>query len=322
MKLLVNGMRGALLALTVGLASVMAGCGGGDPVVAFVPTRVLAFGDENSVITSEGRKYTVNALADVNGVSTLDCAAHAIWVQRLASSYGLVFPECNPNSVSDPLSRIYAVAGGKVADLVDQVDQHLATDTFSGKDLVTMFVGQNDVLELYAEYPASDQTTLLEAARQRGQTLAGQVSRVAAAGGKVLVSTVPDLSLSPFALAENTDTGDSTRSQFIRALIDKFDEGLRVGLQNEVGSEVAIMLTNELVQSMVKFPASYGNMSNLTDAVCDPALAASVELCTTETLVSGGTATSYLWADDTHLSPNGHTYVGSLAASRTRANPF
>jgi outer membrane lipase/esterase len=322
MNLLVNGTRRVVLALSLGAAALLSSCGGGTPVVAFVPARVLAFGDENSVITSDGRKFTVNALIDSNGAKVIDCGSNGIWVQRLAASYGLVFPECNPNSVSDPRSRIFAEAGARVADLILQVDQHLATDTFSGTDLVTLFAGQHDVLDQYAQYPGVDKSQLLAAVNDSGRALAAQVSRIAAAGGKVLVSTVPDLGLTPFALKENVGAGDVTRSTFLSALSEQFNQGLRLGLQNENGNQVAIMLTNELVQTMVKFPTNYAGMTNVTDAVCDATKVATVDLCTTDTLVTDGTATSYLWADDTHLSPNGHTYVGSLAASRTRANPF
>nr|HPN29109.1 hypothetical protein [Thermotogota bacterium] len=66
--------------------------------------------------------------------------------QRLASGFGLLFPDCNPNAVADLRSRIYAQAGTKVADLAVQVDQHLATDTFSGKDLVTLLTGVVEVV--------------------------------------------------------------------------------------------------------------------------------------------------------------------------------
>lgn len=323
MNLSVNLLRRGALGAAFAAAMLLASCGGGDPVVEFVPDRVLAFGDEDSVITADGRKYTVNAFqADTSAGKVLDCAANAIWVQRLASSYGLVFPQCNPTDVADPRSRIYAVAAAKVADLAAQVDQHLATDTFSGKDLVTLTVGQHDVLEQYERYPGVGTAELLQEVFNAGQVLAAQVSRIAAAGGKVLVSTVPDVGLSPYAINENTTSGDSTRAAFISQLVAKFNEGLRVGIQDETGDEVALMLTDELVQTMVRFPASYGGMTNVTSAVCDPAKAATVDLCTTDTLVSGGSAVQYLWADDIHLSPNGHAYVGSLAGSRTRANPF
>ena len=324
MNLLVNSPRRAMLALLLGTAAFLASCGGGTQVEPFQPTRVLAFGDENSVITAQGSKYTVNGLkTDANGVKTLDCDVNALWVQRLASGFGLLFPDCNPNAVADLRSRIYAQAGTKVADLAAQVDQHLATDTFSGKDLVTLLTGQNDVLE---QYFALDQGVLkpqlLSNVYEAGLALARQVSRIADAGGKVLVSTVPDLAYSPFAIAENTDTGDSTRGALLGELVAKFNEGLRVGIAQESGEQVAIMLTDELVQAMAKFPVSYGGMTNVIAPVCDKTLAATVDLCTTDTLVTGGDALKYLWADDTHLSPNGHIYLGSLASNRSRANPF
>ncbi len=323
MNLLVNGPRHAALALLIGTAALLASCGGGTQVEPFAPTRVLAFGDENSVITAQGSKYTVNGLkTDANGVKSLNCDINGIWVQRLASSFGLVFPECNPNSLPDLRSRIYAQAGTKVADLAAQVDQHLATDTFSSKDLVTLLTGQNDVLEQYAQYPGMQKAQLLSNVYEAGLALARQVSRIADAGGKVLVSTVPDLAYSPFAIAENTDTGDNQRGALLGELVAKFNEGLRVGIARESGEQVAIMLTDELVQAMAKFPVSYGGMTNVIAPVCDKALAATVDLCTTDTLVTGGDALKYLWADDKHLSPNGHIYLGSLAGTRSRANPF
>lgn len=323
MKFLAHALRCAALAAALGLSALLASCGGGDPVVAFAPHRVLAFGDENSLITADARKYTVNALvADTNGVKTIACATNPLWVQRLASSYGLVFPECNPDAVASPASRIYAANGAKVADLVVQVDQHLAADTFSGKDLVTLFVGQNDVLEQYALYPNTPRDQLLGAVYNAGVVLAGQVTRIADAGGKVLVSTAPDLSLTPFARAEDAAAGDTSRTVLLAALVAKFNEGLRVGIAKLNGSQVAIMLTDELMQTMYKFPASYGGMSNVLDAVCDKTLAPAVLQCTSDTLITGATSTSHLWADDVHLSPNGHTYIGSLAANRTRTNPF
>lgn len=316
-------LRRTALVLAIGASALLSACGGGDPVVPFVPDRVLAFGDENSVLTTDGRKYTVNALStDANGVKTISCAANPLWIQQLASSYGLVFPECNPNAVPNPASRIYAAEGATVSDLAAQVDQHLAGDTFSSKDLVTLFVGQHDVLDLYAQYPTTGAEQLTAAARAAGVALAAQVSRIADAGGKVLVSTAPEIALSPFAAAEDLAAGDKTRSALLTALVAKFNEGLRVGIAGENGAEVAIMLTNELMQTMYKFPTSFSGMSNVTSAACDGALAATVLDCTADTLVTGATSTTHLWADDTHLSPNGHAFIGSLAASRTRANPF
>lgn len=314
--------RRAALALALGFAALLASCGGGDPVKAFEPRRVLAFGDELSVITSDGHKYGINALvADSAGVKTLSCATNPLWVQRLASGYGLVFPECNPNAVADPASRIYAANGAKVADVVTQIDQHLAADTFSDKDLVTIMVGQHDLLDQYALYPNTPSADLLAAAQATGEALAAQVKRIADAGGKVLVSTVPSVSITPFALAENAAAGDTSRTTLLKQMVDAFNAGLRLGLRTEDGSKVALMLTNELMDTMHKFPSSYA-MSNVLVAACDATLAPNVLDCTTDTLVSGATSTSHQWADATHMGPQSHAYIGTLAANRVRTNPF
>ena len=51
----------SLFAMT-GAATLLASCGGGTQLVPFDAQRVLVFGDETSVITAVGKKYTVNAL--------------------------------------------------------------------------------------------------------------------------------------------------------------------------------------------------------------------------------------------------------------------
>ena len=47
----------ATLFMLAGLAS----CGGGGQVVPFDPDRIVAFGDELSVIRTDGTKYSINA---------------------------------------------------------------------------------------------------------------------------------------------------------------------------------------------------------------------------------------------------------------------
>ena len=51
-----------------------------------------AFGDENSRIEANGDKYTINFKDTTTGLR--DCKQNQIWVQTLASAYGLVFPQC------------------------------------------------------------------------------------------------------------------------------------------------------------------------------------------------------------------------------------
>ena len=76
-------------------AALLAACGGGDQVDPFKPTRVLAFGDELSVIEADGRKYSINAFKQITATdgtvtddpTTLDCARNPLWVQNVASSF-------------------------------------------------------------------------------------------------------------------------------------------------------------------------------------------------------------------------------------------
>lgn len=322
MKLLENVKRIGRRAAAAGFAAaLLASCGGGDRVEDFEPTRLLVFGDETSVIDdsvtgANGRKYTVNALAADN--TTLDCAANRIWIQYLASSFGLVLPQCNPSASPDPKSRIYAQAGDTVADVVAQIDTHLLTDTFVGTDLVTVLVGANDILAQYALYDGSNEAAVTLVLQAAGSALAGQVNRIANAGGKVLIATVTDLGLTPFAIAE--DSTNAGRAALLSRLTLAFNERVRAGIENN-GRKIGLLLADEQVQTLVKFPSNHG-LANVTVGVCDPAKAATLELCTTQTLVTDGNANTYLWADATHLSPRGHTSLGQAAVTRATNNPF
>ena len=311
-----------LLAATF-VGALLAGCGGGEQVVKFAPTRVLAFGDETSVIedpsgTANGRKYSVNALA-ADGV-TLDCATTPIWTQAIATGFGLVFPECNHATppVAAPASRIYAAAGAKAADVAAQIDRHLLTGTFGATDLAVVLAGTNDVLALYAQFPGATEDSLIAQAEAAGTALGLQVNRLADAGAKVIVSTAPDLGLSPFGIAEEARVAG--RAALLTRLSARLNAKLRVTVVND-GRRIGLVFADEALQSAFKFAASVG-FTNVTQHVCDPVLAPTVNRCTTATLVSGGSATTWLWADDTHLSPGGQALLGTIGLSRAKNNPF
>ena len=312
--------RAALAVVTQRLSALLASCGGGDPVVAFAPNRVLAFGDENSVITADGHKYTVNALvADANGVRPLTCASNPLWVQQLATSYSLVFPsvtECHCPARRAASTRPMAPRWPTWWHRSTSTSRPTPSPT---RDLVTLFVGQNDLLEQYALYPATPKEQLLTAAHSAGLALAGagDAHRGRRRQGARLHGA------QPVDHALRTRRGHSGRRQLAQCaallMVDEFNAGLRLGTPGE-RSQVALMLTNEQMDNMRTFPVSYGAMTNVLDAVCDKTLAPTVLQCTSDTLVSGATSTSHLWADDLHLSPNGHAYIGALAANRTRTN--
>lgn len=302
--------------LALAAMTLIAGCGGGTgQIEPFAPTRILSFGDEASVITSAGRKYTINAVDDAGA---LVCANNPIWVQSLATLFGMVFPECNPSNVAAPAGKIYAQVGAKVAQVATQVDAHFATSGFGSKDLVSIMAGANDVLELYALYPAQGESSLLAQVGERGKALADQVNRIANAGGKVIVVTLPDLGLSPFALAEKVAKPDTDRARLLTALTTEFNTQMRLRLIND-GRMIGLVLGDEMSQAIVKYPGAFA-YENVTEAAC--ASTAPLPDCTSKTLVTNGNGDTWLWASGTMLSPAGQARLGSLAQNRARNNPF
>ena len=76
MKSNVSGWgRPALLAAVV--AVLLVACGGGEQVQTFRANRVIAFGDETSVINADRSKYSVNAVQLADNTQ-LDCSSNAI----------------------------------------------------------------------------------------------------------------------------------------------------------------------------------------------------------------------------------------------------
>lgn len=315
--------RVATVLVAAGVVSAfLAGCGGGDPVQDYVPTRIIALGDETSVMTNEGRKYTVNALKSDN--TTLDCASNPIWVQSIATSFGLVFPQCNPNAVASPRSRILAAPGATVADLKAQVDAQLAADGLSSSDMVTVLVGMHDVLAQYRRYPATataaQATAAVEAA---GDALAVQVNRIAGTGAKVVLAKVLDLGQTPYGLAQKAAFTDIDRAAFLTSLAARFNARLRVGILND-GRKIGLVQSDERLQTIVRFASSFG-FSNVTQAACLTSVSA--PNCTTLTLGtdSAGAAASgstWLWADELNLSAGGQARLGEIGESVARNNPF
>jgi phospholipase/lecithinase/hemolysin len=180
-----------------------------------------------------------------------------------------------------------------------------------------IMAGSNDLLALYDRTATGglsvDQAAA--AAEQVGTNLANVVNRVALAGAKVIISTIPDLSLTPDGRA------DSNKAATLHRLSERFNAKLRTGLIND-GHMIGLVLFDENVQAIVN---SGLYVTGFT--ACNDATAADVRTCTTETLrqLPDGTTASiatWLWADGTHISPLGHNTLGSVAYTRASNNPF
>jgi phospholipase/lecithinase/hemolysin len=302
------GVALATCTLAWGLAS----CGGGtSQVEAFVPLRLITFGDEMSAFTADGKKYAVNGLA-ADG-TTPDCKLLPIWTQVVANVYGFGFAEC-PVGTGEQKAIARAKPGARAADLKTQVQAQVSAGGFADKDLVTVMIGTNDIRDLYeqsraASAPSKD--ALLEAARQRGVEIATQVNALVDRGAKVIVVTIPDVGLSPWGLAQGA-TGASLLTELTAALNGR----IRVNILND-GRFVGLVLGDELSEVASRVPAAY-SLTDASTAACTVA----PPNCTSATLTSGATADGWFWADTTWLATGGHRQLGALAEARARLNPF
>jgi outer membrane lipase/esterase len=301
--------------VAVGLA-MLASCGGsGQQVEPFAPTRVLVFGDEQSLLQPDGKKYSINAL---DSAGALSCAAFPVWTQSLAASFGMVFPGCAGN-VAQPQGRMYAAVNAKVADVAAQIDLHLGRDRFSRTDLVTVFAGLHDILALYAQFPGRSREDLIRDAAAAGGSLAAQINRIARADGRVLYVTLQDMGRTPFALAERVaNPGAVDRAALLTELTRSFNETLKFSVIND-GRFIGLVSEDELSVAVTNNPALSG-YANVIDAACLDTVA--LVDCTTSTLVQNATGTSYYWADKTHLSAGAQANLSQAAQVRARGNPF
>ncbi len=309
--------RRAIAASTAALAlAALAACGGDtSQFEPFIADRVIAFGDDTSALRSDGRRFGTNGL---NKDNVFDCNLEPLWVQQVAGLYGLAFAECN-TSTPPAAQRAYmrAAAGAKVADLQAQVDAQAAAVGFGANDLALLAAGANDIYELYAQYPTQSREALLAEARVRGERTAQVVNRLVGLGARVIVANLPDLGMSPFARAEAVanPTGIS-RTQLMSDLTTAFNEQLGIKVLLD-GRFVGLAQMDLRSQQAARSPGSFG-LSDVSTAVCTVA----PPDCTTGTLVTGGVAGAWLWADDKRLASGGQGNLAQLALERAQRNPF
>lgn len=254
------------------------------------------------------------------------CASSArLWNQILAASYGLGFKSQCPTDATG--ANTYAAVGAKVDDVIAQFAAHRGE--LGSTTLVTVWVGQNDILEqlaLYKTTPSNLEAYKTEL-KARGERLGQAINGLLSTGAKVLLVTVPDLSKAPGANGFTAVTNELTLA---------FNSGL-IGLNGVVndGTKIGLVKAYDLVKDIAENPANYGSI-NVTAAMCNtaalktPTGAASSSLldCVYDasgiegSTISGATLETHLWAGDYILSPLGQAKIGALAYTRLANNPF
>jgi len=303
--------RAALLGCLVALGS----CGGGtDQIEPFVPRQIILLGDESAVLT-DGKSSSINRV-DANNV--IDCNSLPIWTHLLVANFGMTLDRCNPGNVgAGGITR--GAPGARAADLAAQIDAQFAATAPTSKDLFVVMIGLNDIIDQFENFagakdcdpdPNRDRITPLEAVlRARGEQAAAQINRLAAADTRIIVSTVPDLGLSPYASTRNANA-------LLTCLTGAFNSGLRVNILND-GRFIGLVFADDLTQAIARFPGNFG-VVNPSEAAC----ATPAPNCTTSTLVANANENTHLWSDDRHLGPRAHNLVATFAISRARNNPF
>ena len=307
-----------------GALASLASCGGGTyQEQVFVPARILTFGDESSRLEGQqGLKYSINGISPAT--LQVDCTENPLWTQVVANSYGLIYTGCNIEATYETDARDLTTVNGTTADVAKQVTAFEAGDTFNYNDLVTIWVGMHDVLNDYQANATGNDDLLLSDMNAQGAALAGIVNSIANSGAKVLLLTIPDMSLSPFGYAE-AQRGDFDRAKLLSDMSNQFNVGLRANIIND-GSKIGLVLVDDLVHNAAYNPSAFGLIffANQTPGCLDTA---PLPTCTDETLrndpTTGQPATaSFMWADATHLGSVAQGQIGNLAMQRATSNPF
>ena len=325
-------LRSSLVILTTVGALLLSSCGGSGQSgqsKRFKPTRMIVFGDEASLLSTQppgtvtnAAKYTNNGFDQATN-STLDCRENRLWVQYLADEYSLVFAECNPANAT-ATAQMRATAGAKVADLATAVDAFLAASAPVPTDLITMMVGTNDIVELYNSVSSSaiTQNAAVAEAARRGELFGVQINRLTNSKnkqGRVMYSTVPEVGLTPFGV------GKSLADQsLLNSLTTSFNNAMRSTVDIN-GRSNAFLDTAQRFRNIIDFvrkgkSVSNSNVTNVTVAAClDPV---NLLTCTNNTLVSGATSTDHIWAGNINFSAAGHILIGNDAVDLATSLPL
>jgi outer membrane lipase/esterase len=284
------------LAASVGASALLAACGSGDIVSALSPTRFISFGDGISDVGQGGSRYTIND-GTVN-----------IWSEKLAGRYGRSLSAQVAGGLG--FAQGHAVGQALPRTLAQQIDAFLASNTFTTTDVVLINLPMTDVLTPLAAVKAGtlSESAALAQIDATGRAHVTQVRRLIAAGAKHIVTIgVYDMGKSPWAIAQD-QVGLFTTASL------KMNDGFKSEGVN-LGANLLYVDAAFLVNRSVLTGATYG-FYLIDKAICTTASALD---CTSATLVSGSTATQYVFADNIHLTPACQQQLGDYAYDQLRA---
>lgn len=260
------------------------------------------------------------------------CASSVLWNQVIAHSFNKGFGSVCALDVDG--ASTYATYGAKVADLQAQISANRGR--LGEGVLVTIMIGQNDILEVYNRVQHASPTPIggddpMQIMAARGATVAAIVKDVLSTGAKVVLALTPDLGQSP--LAGKTGESQTLLSQYTR----EFNRNVKTALGSDTaqdGRHLALVDTDLFTNPITRSSAyNYNTAVCLSSGLIRPdgsavqstdadvvaganLVSKQVKYCNASTLVTNGSTSTYIWADDVHYAPAGHGLAGSLGASR------
>ncbi len=329
----------------------LVGCGGssdGNQQLKVSYSSLVTFGDSLSdvgtynvdkITALGGGKYTVNSSSSKN------------WTELLATQMGLPAPCAaqtgldgsyfNAPVVNHSECLNYAQGGARVTfpvgpgnklipdssalgqltvPVVTQISNHLTKvgGAFTGKELVTVMAGGNDVFMNLGAVGASAITpaAAVTAMGVAGAEMAGYIKALIVGKGAkyVAVLNVPDIKNTPFGQKQTTAT-----QGLIDMMVTTFNEQLKAGLQGTSG--VVLIDAYAASKDEVLNPAQY-SLSNITGTACklhepnpDPQVnPLNSSLVCSAANVNVGDVSHYLFADSVHPTPYGYQLMAQLVS--------
>ena len=229
--------------------------------------------------------------------------------------------------ITDP-NGIGRSGGALTVPVVTQVANHLTRFTsFGAGDIVFVWAGSNEVLVQFGSVgqglpPATAVANMQAAANQLVTLVKDQI--VAKGATRVAVLNVPDLS----ATARFSPLPASSKA-LLTQLSAEFNTTLTTGL---AGTGVRIIDIRALFLDVLANPSRYG-FTNVTAATCDPAKIQTVTggrvtdgsslFCNASsqpfnTMKTGASASTWLFADGIHPTSGGHKAVGDYVITQLK----
>ena len=247
-----------------------------------------------------------------------DCSTPRIWVHVLARNYGRGFTsQCAIDTRGGAVS--YAAFGAKTDDVINQINTRRGE--LGNGVLVTIMVGQNDILEQFNAIRASttSEPAAIAELQARADRMANAVKDAIGTGAKVVLALTPSLNNSPKAAASVVDA--DLLSKLVVAYNDRlYLRGLgNVSGRDLVGVNPDVFTNTSTRNRSYTYVTPLCNTGSLTkpDGLTTSGLDEDVRFCNTAGPLNGSIGT-FMWADSVRFGPLGHSLIGSLAFNRAR----